>query len=140
MIVLLSGIGLLIFACYVGIKNIYPMVAWTKTTGTVFDTAYEYDDTEGEFYEYEKAFFYDQNGARREVVSFSSSGKSENGIAKVGEVTVYYYPEDPTNAILFKWSNFFGLLMLPFGIFLVYFGWIMQHEKLSQGGVPPLIW
>ncbi|MEQ8906722.1 DUF3592 domain-containing protein [Ekhidna sp.] len=129
MILLLSGLGLAAFACHVVYKNLYPMVEWTETTGTVFDTVFEYDDTEHEFYEYEKAYFYDQDGARREVVSFTSSGKSDQGIAVEGEVIVFYNPEDPSQAMLFKWSNFLGVLMLPFGLFLVYFGWIMQHEK-----------
>lgn len=129
MILLLSGIGLIVFSGYVVVKNTYPVLAWKKTSGTIFDTEYEYDSRKGASYEYEKAFFFDDQGNRREVVSATSSGISDHNIPLEGAVTIYYHPEDPTKALIFSWRNYLPLLMLPFGLLLAYFGWGMQFEE-----------
>jgi hypothetical protein len=121
LIMLLAGVGLIAFSVYVVYSNLYPVLFWKKATGKITGLVEEWDD--GEFYQYEKAIFSDHTGTEREVVSKTSAGLRDYSAPEKGEVWVYYDPEDPSRNMIFMARNFLGVIMLPFGLFLVFMGW-----------------
>ncbi len=121
-VMLLSGVGLAIFSLHVVYKNLHPMLFWEKTSGKIIDTIQEYDN-DGEFYVFEKASYIDKAGNQFEVVSKTSAGTTEANLPSKGEVTVYYNPENSKDAIITMWRNFLPVIMFPFGLLLIFFGW-----------------
>lgn len=126
-IMLLSGIGLVCFSLYSVYKNLYPIFFWEKTIGQITGTVQQYDNS-GEFYVYEKASFVDKDGNPFEIVSGTSAGTTEGNIPSTGDVTIYYNPRNSREAVIFMWRNFLPVLMLPFGLLLIFLGWPLERK------------
>lgn len=127
-IMLLSGVGLVCFSLYAVYKNLYPVFFWEKTSGKIMGTVQQYDSS-GEFYIFEKASYEDKDGHQFEVVSGTSAGTAEGNMPSAGEVTIYYNPKNSKEAVIFMWRNFLPIIMLPFGIFLIFLGWPIEGKE-----------
>ena len=126
-IMLLSGVGLVCFSLYTVYKNLYPVFFWEKTSGKIIGTVQQYDNS-GEFYVYEKASYYDKEGNPFEIVSSTSAGTTEGNIPSTAEVTIYYNLRNSQEAVIFMWRNFLPVLMLPFGLLLIFLGWPLERK------------
>jgi len=126
-IMLLSGVGLVCFSLYAVYKNLYPVFFWEKTRGKILGTVQQYDSS-GEFYVFEKASYEDKSGNQFEVVSSTSAGTTEADMPSTGEVTIYYNPKNSKEAVIFMSRNFLPIIMLPFGILLIFLGWPLESK------------
>lgn len=125
-IMLLSGVGLVCFSLYVLYRNLYPVIFWEKTSGKITGTEQRYDNS-GEFYVFEKASYEDNQGHLFEIVSGTSAGTTEANMPSTGEVTIYYNPENSKEAVIFMWRNFLPIIMMPFGLLLIFLGWPIER-------------
>lgn len=129
MILLLAGIGLIVFSVYVIYINVYPVVLWRKAKGLIVRQEPIYDSDEGVNYMHDVAIYTDNKGEKHEILAKMSNGKEDFNIPGEGEVSVYYNPANPEEAMIFAFKNFLGIVMAPFGVFLIFLGWAMQIES-----------
>lgn len=124
---IIPGALLIWFSLSVLYTNVYREIKWKKTTGLVIglDHKWSGDDT----YVYERVRFRDTSGQEIEFTNMYSAGSSEANWSQAGEVKVYYNPDNPAEAVIYSWGNYLGFLLLPFGVFLVVFGWPEKSER-----------
>ena len=116
------------FSVYTFLSVIYTQISWTKTLGSISGTVIKHDQ-DGD-YVYEKATFTDADGKQIETVSRTSAGAVDANLQREGTVTIYYNPENSSEAEIFSWGLYLPVLMLPFGLLLIYLGW--PHELLNR--------
>ena len=125
---LLPGLGLVVFSIYTFVSVLLKQLTWTKTEGTISGSVIQ-SDSDGD-YVYEKAVFTDASGKSIEVISKTSAGSTEANWKREGQVTIYYNPNNSSNADLFSWGQYLPIFFLPFGLLLMYLGW--PHREMKR--------
>ncbi|MGE0771377.1 MAG: DUF3592 domain-containing protein [Cyclobacteriaceae bacterium] len=122
LLLFIVGLGITVLSSFYMLRPLYRYIFWEKTEGTIVGVVLKETDDDYSFHE--KAVFTGPKGQEIEVVAMSGTDNEESTYA--GQVTIFYNPEDPSQASIFLFRDLLIGVMIPFGLLLIVIGWPLK--------------